>query len=61
MRVEFTPRISSEVWIEVSYAHGRFWIRHDASVWELIVKLQEGGFMVAPPTTPSRRRTQRDT
>ena len=55
VRVEFRPRISSEVWVEVEYSEGRFWIDHNASVWDLIVKLQEGGFMVAPRVGENRK------
>lgn len=55
--VAFTRRVSSEAWIEVSYAHGRFWIRHDASVWDLLDRLQHGGFDVESPVNMRRRRT----
>lgn len=55
--VTLTPRISSELWIEVSDFRGRFFIRHDSSVWDLISKLQEGGYYVkAEASTTDRRR-----
>ena len=48
VRLTLTPRFSSEAWIEVEYEHGRFWVKHDAGVWDLIRRMQEGGFWVSP-------------
>lgn len=41
-----TIRHSSTVWIEVSNHEGRFFINHDASVYDLIRKVQMGGHTI---------------
>lgn len=52
VRLTVTCRYSSEAWIEVEYVHGRFWIRHDASVHDLVQRMIGGGFMVAAGVDP---------
>lgn len=55
--VTFTVRTSAEVWIEVSNAHGRFYVNHDASVYDLIRQIQTGGHWIEDnPETVRRRR-----
>lgn len=56
--VTFTVRTSAEVWIEVSNAHGRFYVNHDASVLDLIRQVQRGGHWIEdnPSTTRNARR-----
>lgn len=41
-----TIRHSSTVWIEVSNHEGRFFINHDASVYDLIRQVQLGGHII---------------
>lgn len=54
VRIEITPRLNSELWLEVSYSEGRFWVRHDASLLELVQMVQRGGFLVQPHKTNTR-------
>lgn len=56
--VTFTVRTSAEIWIEVSNAHGRFYVNHDASLLDLIRQVQQGGHWIEdnPSTTRRRRR-----
>lgn len=56
--VTFTVRTSAEIWIEVSNAHGRFYVNHDASVLDLIRQIQQGGHWIEdnPSTTRNRKR-----
>lgn len=49
VRLALTPRVSSELWIEVEYGQGRFWVHYDVSVMDLVTRVQQGGFRVAPP------------
>lgn len=51
-----TPRIGADMWLEVEYSEGRFFVHVDASVWDLVAKMQEGGFWVAPPTQSKKRK-----
>lgn len=53
--VTLTPRIGSDLYIEVSDHRGRFWVRHDGSVWDLVQKLQQGGYLCAPPASTTRK------
>lgn len=39
-----TPHVSGELWLEISDFRGRFWIHHDVSVWELVTRMQAGGY-----------------
>ena len=59
VRLTLTPRIGSELYIEVEYSEGRFWVRHDAGLVDLVKRIQEGGFRVAPPTASTTRRKNR--
>lgn len=54
--VTFTIRTSAEVWIEVENAHGRFFVNHDASVFDLIRQIQRGGHWIEEKASPTERR-----
>ena len=58
--VTFTVRTSAEIWIEVSNAHGRFYVNHDASVLDLIRQIKQGGHWIEdnPSTTRNRKRAR---
>lgn len=51
-----TLRYGSEPWVEVSDFRGRFWVRHDASLVDLIRKMQDGGYRVQEHKPSTRKR-----
>jgi hypothetical protein len=43
-----TIRRSADIWLEISTAEGRFFINHDASVYDLVRLVQRGGYWIQP-------------
>jgi len=56
VRLTCTPRIGAEVYIEVETSEGRFWVHQDASLLDLITRVQQGGFSIEPRPSTTRRR-----
>lgn len=53
-----TIRSSAELWIEVSNAHGRFYVNYDASLLDLIRQVQRGGHWIEDNPSTTRRRNR---
>lgn len=46
VRFEVTPRIGSELWLQISTSVGVFWVLHDCSLLALVQQIQHGGHWV---------------
>lgn len=56
-----TLRGGADLWVEVQDFRGRFWIRHDASIVDLVLKMQAGGYAVEEPRASTRAGRRRGT
>jgi len=53
-----TIRRSAEVWLEISTAEGRFFVNQDASVYDLVRLIQQGGYWITPHQGDDAGRTR---